>query len=317
MSEAPFKIIKLNYLDYIGLVEKRDNTLYIVNNDNDTFSLFFKDKSIEGEKREQLNIDAKEIATSSKPYSETFSLSFNGKFYQIFGDGVASGETFSQTITRRSFTSSGSSYTLSNFSSEGGEGIPGLFGEGNIYLGAASFIQFNLNQKPFLRNIVATTYPIIKIKVKMADSGSLRSVGFRTSSDQICDSTNEIGEPTETKQFTSNGEVLEWLFGVEENVRFFQFVPGGNTNIESFEVITNNGVGAMEVDHKFVGKINKDGDFEFGKLDNATKEIIPGGIKINKDGKLENSALDDVVTIEQLNDALGDIDSALDAIMGV
>ena len=111
----------------------------------------------------------------------------------------------------------------------------GISGEGVIYFDAKQYIQVSTTagRQPYPHNTTATPGPITNISVTMPGTGSLRSLTPRVSSTAAV--TSHTGGTALTAQtFTSNTQTLSWTISSADNIRYFQLVPGGNTNWASF-----------------------------------------------------------------------------------
>lgn len=132
------------------------------------------------------------------------------------------------TVVRSDF-SGGSGYTKGTWSKGG------ISGEGVIYFTSTSYIQVSTSggRQPYPHNTTATPGPITNISVTMPGSGSLRSLTPRVSSTAAVTS-HTGGTALTTQTFTSNTQTLSWTISSADNIRYFQLVPGGNTNWASF-----------------------------------------------------------------------------------
>jgi hypothetical protein len=132
------------------------------------------------------------------------------------------------TVSRSDF-SGGSGYAKGTWSKGG------ISGEGVIYFTSTSYIQVSTTtgRQPYPHNTTATPGPITNISVTMPGSGTLRSLTPRVSSTAAV--TSHTGGTALTAQtFTSNTQTLSWTISSADNIRYFQLVPGGNTNWASF-----------------------------------------------------------------------------------
>jgi len=132
------------------------------------------------------------------------------------------------TVFRSDF-SDGSGYAKGTWSKGG------ISGEGVIYLTATNYIQVSTSsgRQPYPHNTTATPGPITNISVTMPGSGTLRSLTPRVSSTTAV--TSHTGGTALTAQtFTNNTQTLSWTISSADNIRYFQLVPGGNTNWASF-----------------------------------------------------------------------------------
>ncbi|MFA5649173.1 MAG: bacterial Ig-like domain-containing protein [Bacteroidales bacterium] len=132
------------------------------------------------------------------------------------------------TVVRDDF-SGGSGYANGTWSKGG------IDGEGVIYFDAKAYIQVSTTsgRQPYPHNTTATPGPITNISVTMPGSGSLRSLTPRVSSTAAV--TSHTGGTALTAQtFTTNTQTLNWTIPSADNIRYFQLVPGGNTNWASF-----------------------------------------------------------------------------------
>jgi len=132
------------------------------------------------------------------------------------------------TVVRDDF-SGGSGYA------EGTWSKGGISGAGVIYFTATTYIQVSTTsgRQPYPHNTTATPGPITNISVTMPGSGTLRTLTPRVSSTAAV--TSHTGGTALTAQtFTSNTQTLNWTIPSADNIRYFQLVPGGNTNWASF-----------------------------------------------------------------------------------
>ncbi len=131
-------------------------------------------------------------------------------------------------VTRDDFAG-GSGYAEGTWSKGGFEGV------GFIYFTTTTNIQVSTNagRRPYPYNSTGTPGPITNISVTMPGTGSLRDLTPRVSSTAAV-TTEESGTALAKKTFESNSATLSWDISLSDNIRYFQLVPGGNTNWASF-----------------------------------------------------------------------------------
>ena len=141
--------------------------------------------------------------------------------------GRAAGPT-TVTVTRDDF-SGGSGYAEGDWSKSG------ISGKGCIYFTTTTNIQVSTTagRRPYPYNSTATPGPITNISVTMPGTGSLRDLTPRVSATAAV-TTETSGTALTKKTFVSNTETLSWDIAAADNIRYFQLVPGGNTNWASF-----------------------------------------------------------------------------------
>jgi hypothetical protein len=132
------------------------------------------------------------------------------------------------TVVRSDF-SGGSGYANGTWSKGG------INGEGVIYFTTTTNIQVSTSggRQPYPHNTTATPGPITNISVTMPGTGSLRDLTPRVSSTAAVTSHTD-GTALTVQTFTSNTQTLNWTIPSADNIRYFQLVPGGNTNWASF-----------------------------------------------------------------------------------
>jgi len=146
------------------------------------------------------------------------------------GSNEVRAESTTVTVTRDDFTGE-SGYALGTWSKGA------LSGEGVIYFTTTSYIQVSTTagRQPYPYNLVAAPGPITSISVTMPGAGSLRTLTPRMSASAPVSSPTG-GTALEVKTFTSTTETLTWTISSGLNYKFFQLVPGGNTNWANFQI---------------------------------------------------------------------------------
>ncbi|MFA5503613.1 MAG: bacterial Ig-like domain-containing protein [Bacilli bacterium] len=193
------------------------------------------------------------------------------------------------TVVRDDFTG-GSGYA------EGTWSKGGISGAGVIYFTTTTNIQVSTTsgRQPYPHNTTATPGPITNISVTMPGTGSLRTLTPRVSStDAVTSHTG--GTALSAQTFTSNTQTLNWTIPSADNIRYFQLVPGGNTNWASFsftyeEVVQEFGVlDHIKLDHSsakkafFVGETFSSTGLVVTAVDEDDNEMVVSEFTTNLD----------------------------------